>query len=51
MGYVVCRDIAARNCMVTVNYTVKIGDFGMARDTYMNDYYRVKQEGEVNLET
>eukprot|EP00117_Sycon_ciliatum_P033552 scpid22897/ scgid25798/ Tyrosine-protein kinase transforming protein ros len=38
------RDIAARNCMVTINYTVKIGDFGMARDMYTNDYYRVKAE-------
>ena len=33
--------------MVTVNYTVKIGDFGMARDTYMSDYYRIKNAGET----
>ncbi|XP_026098354.1 proto-oncogene tyrosine-protein kinase ROS isoform X1 [Carassius auratus] len=45
------RDIAARNCLVSVrSYTdpervVKIGDFGLARDVYKNDYYRKKGEG------
>ncbi|XP_050988520.1 proto-oncogene tyrosine-protein kinase ROS isoform X2 [Labeo rohita] len=45
------RDIAARNCLVSVRgYTdpervVKIGDFGLARDVYKNDYYRKKGEG------
>uniref|UniRef100_W5NKM5 Tyrosine-protein kinase receptor n=1 Tax=Lepisosteus oculatus TaxID=7918 RepID=W5NKM5_LEPOC len=45
------RDLAARNCLVTVkeydscNRTVKIGDFGLARDIYKNDYYRKKGEG------
>ena len=34
------RDLAARNCMVAADYTVKIGDFGLARDIYMSDYYR-----------
>lgn len=34
------RDLAARNCMVAEDLTVKIGDFGMARDVYDNDYYR-----------
>lgn len=37
---VVHRDLAARNCMVAANFTVKIGDFGMARDIYETDYYR-----------
>ena len=41
----VYRDIAARNCMVTINYTVKLGDFGMARDMYSTDYYRIKEAG------
>lgn len=47
----VYRDIAARNCLVSVrSYTdpervVKIGDFGLARDVYKNDYYRKKGEG------
>jgi serine/threonine protein kinase len=38
------RDIAARNCLLTsknpLMRTVKIADFGMARDIYRNDYYR-----------
>ena len=34
------RDLAARNCMVAEDLTVKIGDFGMTRDVYDNDYYR-----------
>ncbi|EFA02828.2 insulin-like receptor isoform X1 [Tribolium castaneum] len=34
------RDLAARNCMVAADRTVKIGDFGMARDIYETDYYR-----------
>lgn len=47
------RDLAARNCLVSSNgHTdscpfVKIGDFGLARDIYRNDYYR--KEGEALL--
>ncbi|XP_021916147.1 insulin-like peptide receptor isoform X2 [Zootermopsis nevadensis] len=39
------RDLAARNCMLTENGTVKIGDFGMARDIYETDYYRKGNKG------
>lgn len=42
------RDIAARNCLVSLNESkrlVKIGDFGLARDIYRNDYYRKDGEG------
>uniref|UniRef100_A0A8C8SKB0 Tyrosine-protein kinase receptor n=1 Tax=Pelusios castaneus TaxID=367368 RepID=A0A8C8SKB0_9SAUR len=45
------RDLAARNCLVSVkeytslSRTVKIGDFGLARDVYKNDYYRKRGEG------
>uniref|UniRef100_UPI00358E5829 insulin receptor-like n=1 Tax=Myxine glutinosa TaxID=7769 RepID=UPI00358E5829 len=39
------RDLAARNCMVSDDYTVKIGDFGMARDVYETDYYRKGGQG------
>ena len=43
------RDIAARNCLVTTlddseantsNILVKIGDFGLAREIYVCDYYQ-----------
>jgi proto-oncogene tyrosine-protein kinase ROS len=40
------RDLAARNCLVSstdpAKRRVKIGDFGLARDIYKNDYYRYK---------
>ncbi|KAG8193693.1 hypothetical protein JTE90_024054 [Oedothorax gibbosus] len=43
------RDLAARNCLVTSRNRherrVKIGDFGLARDIYKNDYYRKEGEG------
>ncbi|XP_069707856.1 proto-oncogene tyrosine-protein kinase ROS [Phaenicophaeus curvirostris] len=45
------RDLAARNCLVSEKgyesstRVVKIGDFGLARDVYKNDYYRKTGEG------
>ncbi|GAB6030941.1 hypothetical protein CHUAL_007766 [Chamberlinius hualienensis] len=43
------RDLAARNCLVSshnpLERVVKIGDFGLARDVYKNDYYRKEGEG------
>ncbi|XP_055452592.1 high affinity nerve growth factor receptor isoform X2 [Psammomys obesus] len=35
------RDLATRNCLVGQGLVVKIGDFGMSRDIYSTDYYRV----------
>ncbi|XP_043972020.1 high affinity nerve growth factor receptor isoform X2 [Gambusia affinis] len=36
------RDLATRNCLVAEGLVVKIGDFGMSRDIYSTDYYRVR---------
>ncbi|ESO03081.1 hypothetical protein HELRODRAFT_192108 [Helobdella robusta] len=33
------RDLAARNCMVDSSLTVKVADFGLARDLYETNYY------------
>jgi serine/threonine protein kinase len=35
------RDLACRNCLVGEGLTVKIADFGMSRDIYTCDYYKV----------
>ncbi|EFN72184.1 Proto-oncogene tyrosine-protein kinase ROS [Camponotus floridanus] len=43
------RDLACRNCLVSSrnreNRVIKIGDFGLARNIYKDNYYRVKGEG------
>ena len=36
------RDLAARNCLVGEKKQIKIGDFGMSRTMYKNDYYRTE---------
>lgn len=45
------RDLATRNCLVGNGLLVKIGDFGMSRDIYSSDYYRVRHStGRLSLE-
>ncbi|KAJ7370094.1 hypothetical protein OS493_034305 [Desmophyllum pertusum] len=41
------RDVATRNCLVGTGLHVKISDFGMSRDIYASDYYKV--EGQAVL--
>lgn len=36
------RDLACRNCLVAPGPVVKIADFGMSRDVYTCDYYKVR---------
>ena len=36
------RDIATRNCLVADDLTIKIADFGMSRDIYSVNYYKVR---------
>ncbi|XP_018608660.2 discoidin domain-containing receptor 2-like [Scleropages formosus] len=36
------RDLATRNCLVGKDYTIKIADFGMSRNLYSGDYYRIQ---------
>uniref|UniRef100_K7FA64 receptor protein-tyrosine kinase n=1 Tax=Pelodiscus sinensis TaxID=13735 RepID=K7FA64_PELSI len=36
------RDLATRNCLVGNSYTIKIADFGMSRNLYSGDYYRIQ---------
>ena len=35
------RNIAARNCLVDSQFVCKIADFGLSRDVYESDYYKV----------
>ncbi|XP_057697910.1 discoidin domain-containing receptor 2-like isoform X2 [Corythoichthys intestinalis] len=36
------RDLATRNCLVGKSFTIKIADFGMSRNLYSSDYYRIQ---------
>eukprot|EP00039_Didymoeca_costata_P004846 m.76568 g.76568 ORF g.76568 m.76568 type:complete len:824 (+) comp12564_c0_seq1:193-2664(+) len=39
--HIVHRDLAARNCLVDDAYNCKIGDFGLTRNVYQDEYYRM----------
>ena len=41
------RDLAARNVLVTEDETMKIADFGLARDIQYREYYRKNTEGRL----
>uniref|UniRef100_A0A4W3IMS6 Hepatocyte growth factor receptor n=1 Tax=Callorhinchus milii TaxID=7868 RepID=A0A4W3IMS6_CALMI len=43
------RDLAARNCMLDENYTVKVADFGLARDVYEKEYYSINNKSGAKL--
>ncbi|XP_031356046.1 receptor-type guanylate cyclase gcy-22-like [Photinus pyralis] len=39
------RDVASRNCLVNSQRVVKLGDFGMTRPMFENDYYKFNRKG------
>ncbi|NXX56555.1 RON protein, partial [Scopus umbretta] len=43
------RDLAARNCMLDEMLTVKVADFGLARDVFGKEYYSVRQHRHAKL--
>ncbi|XP_053213410.1 BDNF/NT-3 growth factors receptor-like isoform X3 [Panonychus citri] len=44
LQHFVHRDLATRNCLVGDQLLVKIGDFGMSRDLYATDYYKIGRQ-------
>ncbi|XP_059572134.1 macrophage-stimulating protein receptor isoform X3 [Alligator mississippiensis] len=43
------RDLAARNCMLDKMFTVKVADFGLARDVFDKEYYSIRQHRQAKL--
>ncbi|XP_030061737.1 macrophage-stimulating protein receptor [Microcaecilia unicolor] len=43
------RDLAARNCMLDESFTVKVADFGLARDVFDKEYYSIRRHKNAKL--
>ncbi|XP_077182154.1 macrophage-stimulating protein receptor isoform X2 [Paroedura picta] len=43
------RDLAARNCMLDETFTVKVADFGLARDIFDKEYYSIQHHRRAKL--
>ncbi|XP_061473765.1 macrophage-stimulating protein receptor isoform X2 [Rhineura floridana] len=43
------RDLAARNCMLDETFTVKVADFGLARDIFDKEYYSIRRHHRAKL--
>nr|XP_033782598.1 macrophage-stimulating protein receptor [Geotrypetes seraphini]XP_033782599.1 macrophage-stimulating protein receptor [Geotrypetes seraphini]XP_033782600.1 macrophage-stimulating protein receptor [Geotrypetes seraphini]XP_033782601.1 macrophage-stimulating protein receptor [Geotrypetes seraphini] len=43
------RDLAARNCMLDESFTVKVADFGLARDVFDKEYYSIRRHKKAKL--
>ncbi|KAM6325292.1 macrophage-stimulating protein receptor [Podargus strigoides] len=43
------RDLAARNCMLDETLTVKVADFGLARDVFGKEYYSIRRHRHAKL--
>jgi len=42
--YFVHRDLATRNCLINCKLCVKIADFGLSKDVFSKDYYRLGEK-------
>lgn len=48
-GVVVCSDLALRNCLLTSDLTVRIGDYGLSHNQYKVSplSYRIKAHNSI----